>query len=94
MTRCEEFRDPALRKECRTAVQLECFIFMDIATRFAADRPLGRPHCEIREPPMQGYWADIRSDLLARPTGGVPEIPHELSDEGMRKCEAIVASCY
>ncbi len=94
LTPCDQFREPALTQECRTAVRLDCLIRADIATRFASGEPLGRPHCDIPEPPMDGYWAEMRVDLRSRPTGSAPRAPRELNDEGVKGCVAVVASCY
>lgn len=91
---CDEFREPTWRRECRAAVRLDCLIRIDIATRFASGRPLGRPRCDVPEPPMAGYWAEMRSDLLARPAGAAPETPRELRDGGARGCAVAIDSCY
>jgi hypothetical protein len=93
-TRCDDFRDVALRNECRTAVQIECFTYTDMATRFGSGRALGRPSCPIAEPPMDGYWAELRADLLARPPGRGPTIPPEFRDESDGACTELVAACY
>lgn len=94
MTPCDDFRDVTLRQECRTAVQIDCFIRVDIATTFASGRALARPHCEIPPPPMDGYWMEMRSDLLSRRTGGAPERSPAFSDESLGACTAVVGSCY
>ena len=94
LTPCDDFLEPSLRRECRTAVQLDCFIRLDTATRFASGHRLGRPHCDVPEPPMDGYYAEMRSDLLARPTGRAPEFPWELGKEALEACKTVVDSCY
>jgi hypothetical protein len=94
MERCDDFLDPTLRKECRTAVLLDCLIKADASTRFASGRPLGRPHCDIPKPPMEGYWAEMRVDVISRPTGSRPEVPEGVGDEAIGACTALLAPCY
>jgi hypothetical protein len=91
---CDDFLEPTLRKECRTAVQLDCFVFVDTFSRFESGNPLGRPRCDIPEPPMDGYWADMRLDLLSRPTGSPPKFPPEFGKGSIGECKALVESCY
>lgn len=94
MTACDEFLDTGLATACRTAVQLDCFIRLDIATRFASGHPLGQPHCDIPEPPMDGYYAEMRSELLSRPMGRAPELPREFGREQLAACKTLVDPCY
>jgi hypothetical protein len=94
MAPCDDFREAALRRDCRTAVQLDCFTWLDIAARFAPGHRLGRPQCEIPAVPMDGYWAEVRSDLLSRPPGRGPEFPREFPKEGLEACSTVVDSCY
>jgi hypothetical protein len=93
-TRCDDFLELALSKDCRTAVQMECFIYADMATRFASGHSLGRPSCDIAVPPVDGYWTEMRADLFSRPPGSGPTVPPEFSDESMGTCKALVEACY
>jgi hypothetical protein len=94
MTPCDDFLEPALRKECRTAAQLDCFIYVDTLSRFESADPLGRPRCDFPEPPMDGYWAEMRSDLLSRPPGSAPKFPPEFGQGSIGECRAVIDSCY
>ncbi len=95
MGQCDDFLDSALRKDCRTAVQLDCFNLADAATRYVSGDALGRPHCEISRPPMDGYYAEMRLDLLARPTGSSPRYGREFTEQSsMGACMTLVDACY
>ncbi len=91
---CDDFHEAALRNDCRTAVRIDCFVRADVTTRFASGRSLGRPRCNLPPPPMDGYWAARRLDLLSRPTRNAPEFPPEFSDKALGACKAVVAACY
>src|SRR5262249_26798491 len=94
MTPCDDFLDPALKKDCRTAVQLDCLNLAEISTRYESGESLGRPHCEISPPPMDGYYAEMRSDLLSRPRGSAPQYGREFTDDSMGACKTLLHSCY
>jgi hypothetical protein len=98
MEPCDDFLEPALQKECRTAVQLDCFYLVDMTTRFVSGASLARPHCEIPPPPMDGYYAGMRSDLLARPNGSALEDSRAFGEESGKNsldtCRNLVDSCY
>lgn len=92
---CREFRHADLVDTCASATQLECLVFGDVLTRFASGHPIGRPRCAIREPPMGGYWATMRSELLARDLGPPPEHVQTSSvDAELEGCGPVFDACY
>ncbi len=91
---CRDFSSPELAAECVAAVQLECLVFADVVTRLASARSIPQPQCELRSPPMNGYWAAMRRDLLARPPGKKPDLPAPFGDSDLRACEPVLNACY
>ena len=91
---CAEFDDPALAAECRAAVRLECLVFGDALTRLHAHRGIGRPSCEIAEPPDDAFWAGMRRDFLARREGAGPDFTAAPSREALGACRATYAACF
>lgn len=93
---CRDFVDPDLTTDCRAAVQLECLVFGDLYTRVRTGRSLPRPQCALADPPMNGYWAAMRRDLLARPTGPAPPIltGSASPDADLRACRTVFEACY
>jgi hypothetical protein len=92
---CREFLDSDLVEVCASATRLECLVFGDALTRFASGRPIGRPRCSIREAPLGGYWAAMRSELLARQAGAGPErVPTASIDGDLDACGPVFQACY
>jgi hypothetical protein len=91
---CADFGDPALAAECRAAVRLECLVFGDTFTRLRARRPIGRPSCEIADPPDDAFWAAMRRDFLARPRGAGPDVPETTSRDALEACRATYTMCF
>src|SRR6185295_15240102 len=91
---CSDFRSPELAAECVAAVQLECLVFDDVVTRLAYGRSIPRPRCDVPSPPMNGYWAAMRRDLLERPPGPKPDVPPPFGDTDLRACKPVVDACY
>jgi hypothetical protein len=94
LERCRDFSSPELAAECVAAVQLECLVFTDVMMRLASARGLAQPRCRIPAPPMNGYWAAMRRDLLARPLGSGPDLPSPPGDPDLRACEPVLRACY
>lgn len=94
LERCSDFSSPELTADCVAAVRLECLVFTDVLTRMAFARGLPRPECRLPEPPMNGYWAAMRRDLLARPSGEAPDLPPASGDNDLRACEPVLRACY
>jgi len=91
---CADFDDPALAAECRAAVRSECLVFGDTLTRFGTRRPIGRPSCEIAEPPNAAFWSAVRRDFLTRPAGAGPDVPETASRDTLEACRATYATCF
>ncbi len=94
MEPCSDFTSPELAADCVAAVQLECLVFTDVLTRFASARGIAQPQCRLPEPPMNGYWAAMRRDLLARPMGKAPDTPRISEDTDLRACQPVLSACY
>ena len=94
MTPCGDFKSPDLAADCAAAVQLECLIFADIVSRFVSGHDLGRPRCSIPEPPMDGYWAAMRVDLLTRTPGAGPDSEPALGEKDLRACRPVFEACF
>lgn len=92
-TPCRDFADPGLTATCAAAVQLECLIFRDQLTGIATGQRLGRPHCTILEPPMDGYWAQMRLNLLAR-TDRTERSATQGGEGELRGCRRVFDECY
>jgi hypothetical protein len=91
---CRDFESPDLVADCSAAVQLECLVFADIYTRMASAHGLGRPRCTVPEPPMDGYWAAMRRELLARSAGTGPSLAGARGDDDLQACQAVFDACY
>ena len=94
-TACGSFHSEDLAVTCTSAVQLECLVFADIYTSLRTGQRLQRPRCTIPEPPMDGYWAAMRRNLLGRAAGPSPEIltASVSIDADLRACEAVFDAC-
>lgn len=90
-SRCDGLTDPELRRDCVDAAYLECLMFADIEVRMRSGRGLGRPRCAIGPPPMDGFWATIHADLLARPVRAV-DVAGLVDDSD--RCTEVLAACY
>jgi hypothetical protein len=91
---CDDFDSPELEADCVAAVQLECLVFADVMTRLAFGRSIAQPRCHLPSPPMNGYWASMRRDLLARPAGQKPDLPPPSGDTNLQACEHVLSACY
>lgn len=91
---CGDFTDPALAGACASAARLECLIFADMMTRVATGRSLGRPACEVPEPPMRGYWSAIRADLWARGPGPGPDPAAVIGETNLAACRPVFDACF
>jgi hypothetical protein len=94
LERCGDFSSPELAADCVAAVQLECLVFADVLTRFAFARGIAQPRCQLSAPPMNGYWAAMRRDLLARPSGTGPDLLPASGDNDLRACQPVLRACY
>jgi hypothetical protein len=94
LDRCSDFTSPELATDCVAAGQLECLVFLDVVTRLAFGRSIPQPQCDLPPPPMNGYWAAMRRDLLARPAGAKPDLPPALGETDLRACEPVLSACY
>jgi hypothetical protein len=94
VTACGDFRSAALAADCAAAVQMECLIYGDTLTRFISGHGLGRPRCTIPEPPMDGYWAAIRAELLARTTASSSYIATQSGENDLTACQPVFDACY
>jgi hypothetical protein len=92
--RCGDLNDPDLEALCLAAVKLECLVYGDVYTRIATDHGLAQPQCDIAEPPMDGYWAAMRRDLMTRSDGGMPDLSRAWGDDNLDPCKPIFAACY
>jgi hypothetical protein len=90
---CADFTAPELAAECAKLVRLECLVFADINSQILTGRNAGRPHCELPQPPMHGYWAARRRVLLAAPDSGAPFIAERLEDQ-LAACGSVLDECY
>jgi len=91
---CSDFRSPELAADCVAAVRLECLVFADLLMRLTSGRSIGRPRCDLLSPPMNGYWASMRRELLARPAGTEAELPTRLGDTDLQACAPVLSACY
>jgi len=94
MTGCSDFVSPDLRADCAAAVQLECLVFGDYTSRFAFGHGPGRPRCIVPEPPLDGYWAAMRRDLLASATRLGPRDTVTAAVAELGSCQRIFDQCY
>ena len=91
---CSDFESSDLAADCLAATQLECLAFGDTLTRIVSGRSLGRPRCTVPEPPMDGYWAAMRMDLLSRTTGSGPDYTSTGGDFDLKDCKHVFDACY
>ncbi len=91
---CSDFEHPELTADCVAAARLECLVYTDMLARLAFARGLSRPHCPLREPPMNGYWAAMRRALLARPAGEEMDLPPASAGTDLRACASLLRACY
>ena len=94
VTACSDFTSPDLAAECAAAVRLECLVFGDALTRITSAHGFGRPRCALSEPPMDGYWAAMRLDFLARTAGPRPDFALVLGNAGQPGCKPVLDACY
>ena len=86
-TPCRDFVSPDLTAECAAAVQLECLILSEPFVQ-------GPPRCTIPPPPMDGYWAARRSELLAKVAGVSLDVAGTIPDSERRACQVVLQGCY
>ncbi len=94
VTPCADFKSSELSAICAAAVQTECLHFADIYTNLVSGQGLGAPRCTVDPPPMDGYWAEIRLDLLTRPAGTGPNLVRAWGDDDLRACKPVLDACY
>ncbi len=95
-TECDGFGDRTLQDACKAAARLACLVQADRAMRIASGRYLGRPHCDIQEPPMQAFWAARRVELLNRPAGSPADVAMFADEKSGTEstCLAAYRDCY
>lgn len=91
---CGDLVDANLVAQCRGAVQLECLVFGDAATRYMHGQGIRAPHCELPEPPMDGYWAAMRRSLLASHDVAGPNLLSASGDSDLKACRAVFDACF
>ncbi|HSQ00024.1 MAG TPA: hypothetical protein VL049_22600, partial [Candidatus Dormibacteraeota bacterium] len=91
---CGDFADAALAATCADAVRLECLVFADQLQRIVGGQGLAAPGCALPEPPMDGYWAERRRDLLARAGGSGPSAPIGDNEGELSACQPVFDDCY
>ena len=91
---CSDFRSPDLMAMCAGAVQTECLLYGDIYTRLVSAEWLARPRCPLVEPPMNGFWAATRLDLLTRTGGTRANAELAWGDDDLRNCKPVFDECY
>jgi len=91
---CSDFRSPELATMCAGAVQTECLLYADIYTRLVSAQGLARPRCPLVEPPMNGFWAATRLDLLTRTGGTRANAKLAWGDDDLRNCKPVLDECY
>ena len=91
---CADFHDTALQSACRGAVTLDCLSFGDLYSGLTLGRHLGRPRCDVAEPPMDGFWAALRRDLAARRPEERGGVSFRRGIEELQSCGAILDACY
>jgi hypothetical protein len=91
---CGDFADPSLVTACSAAVELECLHYADTYTRIAKAQGLAPPRCTIPEPPMDGFWAVRRLDLMNATAGTVPHLEYARGDDDLSACEPVFRRCY
>jgi hypothetical protein len=94
MAPCSDFTSPDLAADCAAAVQLECLVFGDAIAHLVSPQGLSRPRCTVPEPPMNGYWAAMRFDLLAKTAGTVPYFAHVSQHIDLTGCKPVLDACY
>ena len=91
---CGDFESPELKASCESAVRLDCLVFGDVYAGMVFGESIGPPRCDVPAPPMDGFWAAARRDLVGRTTGmNLSLAPNEGLD-GLQGCKAVLASCY
>jgi hypothetical protein len=93
-TACSDFADPSLVATCVAAVELECLHYADTYTRMFSAEGLRRPRCPIVEPPMDGFWATRRLDLLTSTAGAAPNLERAWGDDDLTACDPVFRRCY
>jgi len=91
---CRDFESAELAGLCEAAVQTECLVLGDIYTRIVSPPGLGRPRCTVREPPMNGFWAAMRMDLLRRTGADGPNLERAWGDDNLDRCQPVYDLCY
>ena len=91
---CRDFTDAELAATCDAAVRLECLVFADQLQRLGGGPALGPPHCELPEPPIDSYWAEMRRDLLARRGDAAPSAASDIGEGELGGCRRVFDACY
>jgi hypothetical protein len=91
---CADFLDADLTETCTAAVILECLHYADLYTKLVAGQGVVRPACEVPAPPLEGYWAATRRDLLSRTGGTTPNLTRAWGDDDLRACQSVFDACY
>jgi hypothetical protein len=91
---CGDFHDRELGAICAGAVRLECLLYGDVYTRIVSDHGIGRPRCDVPEPPMEGFWSAIRLDLLARTGTERPNLERAWGDDNLDACKPVFDECF
>jgi hypothetical protein len=91
---CADFDDADLVSTCAAAVKLECLHYADTYTRIDAGRAVRAPRCAIPEPPVDGFWATRRHDLLSSTASAAPDLRRAVGDDDLRACEPVFRECF
>lgn len=91
---CRDFDSADLTATCDAAVALECLHFADLYTKLTTGQGLAAPRCPLPEPPVDGFWAARRRDLLGRTGGRAPDLTRARADDDLGACKPILDACY
>lgn len=90
---CADFTDPALQADCRAAVRLDCIARGGWGS-YRSATPSGPPRCAIPAPPMDGYWAALRTNFLTTTNGIGMRVLERREDEQFPACKPVFDECY